>query len=199
VILNESETLGMLTKLPRQQTQNTLSLLTLMMMMIKFATFFALALVGAAANQVGGSGLRGLTSANEKVAKSLEEPTSLDTMNDTMEMDEFNYQKAVEVFAPSDLQDTDNENERDLSSYCYDYYSGAIRISNHHNAKGTQGTHYHLYEHKSESWCKSFCSSYSWCKAYEYYHHESRCELWKGWYGYYEYQNGFKSYVKKHC
>jgi hypothetical protein len=176
--------------------------------MIKFATFLALAFVGAAANQSEREGgLRGLVeSANDNSnatgmdrVESVAEPDNRDMLNDNMDMDEFKYRKAVEVLAPSDRQET-NENERDLSSsYCYDYYSGAIRTSNYHNAKGTQGTHYHLYEHKSEHWCKSSCSSYSWCKASEYYHHDSRCELWKQWYGYFEYENGFKSYVKKHC
>jgi hypothetical protein len=163
----------------------------MMMMMIKIATFLALALVGAAANQTERAGLRGLKSSND------DGPNS----HGMMDMDEHNHQKAVEVSAPSDVQeDEENENGSDQSSsYCYDYYAGAIRTSNHHNAKGTQGTHYHLYENKSESWCKSSCSSYSWCKAYEYYHDESRCELWKGWYGYYEYENGFESYVKENC
>jgi hypothetical protein len=170
-------------------------------MMIKFATFLALALVGAAASETERAGLRGLTSANDKVAKPLEEPSTRDMLSDnSIAIDEFNYQEAVEVFAPSDLQESDNEHERNLSgSYCYDHYDGAIRTSNHHNAKGTEGTHYHLYKNKSESWCKSSCDSSSWCKAYEYYHHDSRCELWKQWYGYFKYENGFKSYVKKHC
>jgi hypothetical protein len=167
------------------------------MMMIKLASFLALAL-GVVANQSGGS-LRGLKSTDENIVTTgmgvvaLEEPSSL------ADMDKLNYPIAVEVFGPSNLQDEGNENERDLSSYCYDYYDGAIRTSNHHDAKGTEGTHYHLYKNKPESWCKSTCSSYSWCKAYEYYHHDNRCELWKQWYGYFKYENGFKSYVKKHC
>jgi hypothetical protein len=174
------------------------------MMMIKFATIFSLALGAAAANQGGGSGLRGLASStNENSITSVvhEKPSIRDMLSDSMDMDEFNdHDKAVEVIAPSDHQDTENEGEeRGLSSYCYDYYNGAIRISRRPDAKGTQDTHYHLYEHKSEGWCKSSCSSYSWCKAYEYHHREGRCELWKGWYGYYQYEDGFKSYVKKHC
>jgi hypothetical protein len=164
-----------------------LKTLSTIIMMIKFATFVALAL-GAAAQQSGGAGLRGLKSTDKNsitVVESLEEP-----MNDNT---------ALEVFDPTDLQGTQNENERHLSGWCYDFYPGAIRTSSHHDAKGFEGTDYHLYKHKSESWCKSYCSSYSWCKAYEYYHHESHCELWKGWYGYYKHENGFKSYVKKHC
>ena len=169
-------------------------------MMIKLATFFALALGVTATQSGGGSLLRGLKSTDENsIATGTEVVGSLEEPNSPVDKDAFNYPKAVEVFAPSDQQDKENENERDLSSWCYDYYPGAIRTSNHHNSKGTQGTHYHLYENKSESWCKSSCSSYSWCKAYEYYHHESRCELWKEWYGYYKYEDGFKSYVKKHC
>jgi hypothetical protein len=185
-LIREKRNFGNAHKISFDIKHKTLSTSCIKMMMIKFATVLALAL-GAAAHQNAEKGLRGLTSANEKVA------------NDNMGVDEFNYPEAVEVFAPSDLQDTENENKRDLTSYCYDFYDGAIRTSNHHNAKGYEGTHYHVYKHKSKSWCESYCSSYSWCKAYEYYHHDSRCELWKGWYGYYEYQDGFKSYVKKYC
>jgi hypothetical protein len=182
-----------------------------MMKMIKLTTFFALATGAAALNQSEGRGaLRGLKSTDgnimndgSEVAESLKASNSLGMSNDKMDIDEFNNRKeAIDVFAPSDLQadmmEKEND-ERNLSSWCYDFYPGAMRTSNHHNAKGTQGTDYHLYEHKSESWCKSSCSSNSWCKAYEYYHSESRCELWKKWYGFYSRDSGFKSYVKKHC
>jgi hypothetical protein len=185
------------------------------MMMLKLATFFTLVIGATAAvnthsSEGGRGGLRGLKSTDEdsikngiEAVESLEESTNLYVMNDNVGMDKFDDNRnVVEVFAPSsDLhEDTDEINEeRSLSSDCYDFYSGAMRTSNHHNAKGVQGTDYHLYEHTSESSCKSLCSSHSWCKAYEYYHSGSRCELWKKWYGFYKYEHGFKTYVKKHC
>jgi hypothetical protein len=178
-------------------------------MMIKLAKLFPLLVLAigstvADRNDDGGKGLRGLKSMpsppQELVKDSLAGTLS---SIDTDIMDEFNPGEAVEVFPPFNNQDQGKDNdggERELStSWCYDYYPGAIRTSNHDNAKGFEGTDYHLYKNKSESWCKSYCSSYSWCKAYEYYHHESHCELWKGWYGYYKHENGFKTYVKKHC
>jgi hypothetical protein len=48
--------------------------------------------------------------------KSLDKPSIRYMLNNNIDIDEFNYQEAVDVFAPSDLQDTENENERDLSS-----------------------------------------------------------------------------------
>jgi hypothetical protein len=179
-------------------------------MMIKLATLFPLVLaVGSTVadrSVDGGKGLRGLKSMSSPPQEELANASleaSLLSATDADIMDEFTHGEAVEGVPPFDIQDEGNENdrgERELStSWCYDFYSGAIRTSNHHDAKGYEGRDYHLYKDKSESWCKSYCSSYSWCKAYEYYHHESRCELWKGWYGYYKGENGFKTYVKKHC
>jgi hypothetical protein len=113
----------------------------------------------------------------------------------------YGYHEDVDGFksyVKKRCQDTESENGHDQSSWCFDYYPGAIRTSDS-NANGYEGTDYHLYEDKSESWCKDYCSSYDWCKAYEYEHDERRCELWKEWYGYHEDVDGFKSYVKKHC
>ena len=133
--------------------------------------------------------------------------------------DEFYFgTDAIEVFDPASFEDEEylldeddsgdeeDDGERRLNShhqrprkFCYDFYPGAIRISKHHNAFGQKGKHYNLFHGKSESWCKSSCSSNHWCKAYEYNFHEKRCELWKFWFGFYQKNSSFKTYVKYQC
>jgi hypothetical protein len=126
-----------------------------------------------------------------------------DSENNTENENNNNEQGGGDDTGNHEYEDEDERGDDWSGSWCYDYYPGSIRTSSdrRHSSywEGREDSDYEVYHHKSESWCESSCSSYSWCRAYEYYHHESRCELWKYWYGHYERMSGFDSYVKYRC
>jgi hypothetical protein len=53
--------------------------------------------------------------------------------------------------------------------------------------------------HATGVWCRNACNNVEWCKAYEYWPEEQRCELWTHWTGYTDDYSGYKCYVKTPC
>ena len=102
--------------------------------------------------------------------------------------------QAVETAA----NEAETLHDRSLTSHKYYYYKGyhgqACRTSD--GKKGEEGTDYELFTHQSFDWCMDYCSSYSDCKAFEWYKFQKRCEIWKKFDDYFEPKHGFFCFSK---